>query len=136
LQGTSLAFSLNDANAASRHNVQYYYIFGSRSVYKDGWKAAYAYEPITKYGFAGNISVEDSSHNDWHLYNLKDDFNERIDLAKKYPEKLKELKALFDELATKNRLYPLITWDDVSNKIQKGIPLPRPASTPASSSSK
>ena len=58
------------------------------------------------------------------------------DLAKKYPEKLKELKALFDEEATRNRLYPLITWDDVIDKIRKGVPMPRPSSEPVSSNNK
>jgi arylsulfatase len=36
-----------------------------------------------------------------------------VDLAKKYPEKLAHLKALFEEQAQKHHLYPLITWDDV-----------------------
>jgi len=49
----------------------------------------------------------------WELYNLNTDFNERIDLAKKYPEKLKELQALFDEQAKINNIYPFIDWDDV-----------------------
>ena len=72
-------------------------------------------------------SVEDTVHNDWHLYNLNEDFNERIDLAKKYPEKLKELKALFDEQATKNRLYPLITWDDIMTRIMSATEAQRNA---------
>ncbi len=101
----------------SRRTQQYYYIFGSRSMYKDGWKAAYAFEASVKNGLSNKFSVEDTAHNNWHLYNLNEDFNERIDLAKKYPEKLNELKALFDAEATKNRLYPLITWDDVIKKI-------------------
>jgi len=41
--------------------------------------------------------------------------HERVDLAKKYPEKLAELKALFDQQAQEHHLYPLITWDDVLN---------------------
>jgi hypothetical protein len=47
---------------------------------------------LNKNGFLGNISVADTLHNDWQLYNLNEDFNERNDLAKKYPEKVKELK--------------------------------------------
>lgn len=117
LQGNSLAFSITNANAHSRHNTQYYYIFGSRSIYKDGWKASFAFEPSVKNGLTNKFSVEDTAHNDWHLYNLNEDFNERTDLAKKYPEKLNELKILFDAEATKNRLYPLITWDDVIHKV-------------------
>jgi arylsulfatase len=50
------------------------------------------------------------------LYNLNEDFNERNDLAKKYPEKLAELKKLFDEQAQINHLYPLIDWYDLNNK--------------------
>jgi len=41
---------------------------------------------------------------------------------------------LFDAEAAKNRLYPLITWDDVIDKVQKGTPLPTHDNTPASSS--
>ena len=119
IYGTSLYYSFADANAPSRHTTQYYYIFGSRSIYKDGWKAAYAFQPTVRTGFVRGYSVADTLHNDWQLYNLNDDFNERVDLAKKYPEKLEALKALFNEEATKYNLYPLITWDDVFNRIQK-----------------
>ncbi len=132
LQGNSLFYSLNNAAAPSRHTMQYYYIFGSRSMYKDGWKAAYAFQPSVHNGLTSKYSVMDTLHNDWHLYNLNEDFNERIDLAAKYPDKLKELKALFDEQATKNHLYPLITWDDVNDKIKKTgyiIPAPQPVTS-------
>jgi arylsulfatase A-like enzyme len=49
----------------------------------------------------------------WELYNLNEDFNELNDLASKNPEKLKELKALFDQRAEKYKLYPFIDWLDV-----------------------
>ncbi len=110
LEGTSLAYSIDDAKAASRHEVQYYYIFGSRAIYKDGWKAELAYPNafITTPG-----SHRPFNENAWELYNLNEDYTERVDLAKKNPEKLAELKTLFDEEAQKHHLYPLITWDDV-----------------------
>ena len=38
-----MAYSINNANAPSRHTLQYYYIFGSRSIYDNGWKAELAY---------------------------------------------------------------------------------------------
>jgi arylsulfatase len=53
--------------------------------------------------------------NAWELYNLNEDYTERIDLAKKYPEKLAALKAEFEEQAKAHNLYPYITWDDVLN---------------------
>jgi arylsulfatase len=113
IEGTSLAYSLNDPKAPSRHTVQYYYIFGSRSIYKDGWKAELAFPSSF---ITGNLqSKQPFDENAWELYNLNEDYTERIDLAKKYPEKLEELKALFEEQAKTHNLYPYITWDDVLN---------------------
>ncbi|WP_149243598.1 hypothetical protein [Dyadobacter sp. 32] len=66
-----------------------------------------------------NYSVPDTLANTWQLFNLNEGFNEQKDLAKKYPGKLKELQVLFDQEARKNRLYPLITWDDVLEKTAK-----------------
>ncbi|HTI12217.1 MAG TPA: arylsulfatase [Puia sp.] len=120
LQGVSLAYSFANAQAPSRHLIQHYYIFGSRSIYYDGWKAEAAHYPdnVDLTNFSLDKPVADKSFEDdtWELYNLKEDFNERTDLSKKYPEKLQELKKLFDEQAKKNNLYPLIDWYDVYNK--------------------
>ncbi|HEY8969755.1 MAG TPA: arylsulfatase [Puia sp.] len=119
VQGTSLVYSFDDEQAASRHVVQHYYIFGSRSIYYNGWKAEAAHHPDNvDFDFKPGQTVADKSFDDdtWELYNLKEDFNERNDLAKKFSEKLAELKKIFDEQAEKNHLYPLIDWYDVYNK--------------------
>ena len=119
LQGVSLVYSFDNATAASRHTEQYYYIFGSRAIYKDGWKAAAAHHPdnVDLSAFqTTNVPVKNFDSDKWELYNLKEDFNERVDLAEKYPEKLAALKALFDVTAKKYSLYPLIDWSDVYNQ--------------------
>jgi len=113
IEGTSFAYSIDDAKAPTRHTLQYYYIFGARSIYHDGWKAELAYPSSF---ITGNFASKQSfDENAWELYNLNEDYTERIDLAKKYPEKLAELKALFEEQAKSHHLYPYITWDDVFN---------------------
>ncbi|HSD06357.1 sulfatase/phosphatase domain-containing protein, partial [Flavobacterium sp.] len=117
IQGSSLYASLNNAKAESLHKVQYYYIFGNRAIYKDGWKAAAAHaNPFTAQISGGKKQAPESNNFDtdvWELYNLNEDFNERVNLASKYPEKLEELKKLFDEQAKENNVYPLIDWSDV-----------------------
>ncbi len=113
IEGTSLAYSIDDAKAPPRHTVQYYYIFGSRSIYDHGWKAELPYPNAFVTGNAE--SKQPFDENAWELYNLNDDYTERIDLAKRYPEKLAELKAEFEEQAKSHHLYPYITWDDVFN---------------------
>jgi arylsulfatase A-like enzyme len=116
IQGVSLAYSFSDARALSRHTEQYYYIFGARSVYKDGWKAETYHHPdiidLTRYG-GGDTATYGFSRDVWELYDLDTDFNERIDLAKKYPARLAELQAQFDTDAKKYHIYPMIDWDDV-----------------------
>jgi len=111
IEGTSLAYSIDDAKAATRHTLQYYYIFGARSIYHDGWKAEL---PYPNSALTGNAqSKKPFDENAWELYNLNEDYTERNDLARKYPERLAELKALFEEEAKTHHLYPYITWDDV-----------------------
>ena len=111
IEGTSLAYSIDDAKAPTRHTLQYYYIFGSRSIYDNGWKAELAYPSSF---ITGNLqSTQTFDENAWELYNLNEDYTERVDLAKKYPEKLAGLKAEFEEQAKAHHLYPYITWDDV-----------------------
>jgi arylsulfatase len=110
IEGTSLAYSIDDAKAPNRHTVQYYYIFGSRSIYDNGWKAELAYPNDFNFGKATNKPFDENA---WELYNLNDDPTERIDLAEKYPEKLTQLKAEYEEQAQSHHLYPYITWDDL-----------------------
>ncbi|MBL0742708.1 arylsulfatase [Chryseolinea lacunae] len=138
LHGTSLAFSLNDKDAASRHTQQYYCIFGNRAIYKDGWKAAAAHHPnsLELFTYAGEPkpAIENNPDTEvWELYNLNEDFNELKDLAKKHPEKLKELKDLFDAEAAKYNIYPLIDIEHAATRYKlQPPPTPKPATTPSS----
>ncbi|WP_051313062.1 sulfatase-like hydrolase/transferase [Sporocytophaga myxococcoides] len=115
LEGQELNSSFANPNAPTKHTQQYYTIAGSRAIYKDGWKAAAAHHPdyIDFAFFEGERKsiVSDPSKDVWELYNLNEDFNERNNLAAKYPEKLKELKELYESEAKKYNVYPLIDWD-------------------------
>jgi arylsulfatase len=113
IEGTSLAYSIDDAKAPTRHTLQYYYIYGSRSIYDNGWKAELPYPNAALTGNAASSKPFDE--NAWELYNLNDDYTERIDLAKEFPDKLAALKTEFEEQAKAHNLYPYITWDDVVN---------------------
>lgn len=113
IEGISLAYSITDAAAASRHREQYYYIFGSRAIYRDGWKASLPYPNKI---FPSTASASKPFDEDaWELYNLNEDYTERLNLASRYPEKVAQLRALFEKQAQEHNLYPLITWDDIAN---------------------
>jgi arylsulfatase A-like enzyme len=124
LQGVSLAYSFTNSKAPSKHTLQYYYIFGSRSIYFNGWKACAAHRPdFIDFAVNGGRNIPPSNYDNdvWELYNLNNDFNECIDLAKSSPEKLKELKALFDIQAKKYNVYPFIDWEDVNKRHVRNI---------------
>ncbi|MBU6267548.1 MAG: arylsulfatase [Sphingomonadales bacterium] len=112
IEGTSLAYSITDAKAASRHRVQYYYVFGARAIYADGWKASLPFP--TSFTPTNNRPPPTFDENAWELYDLDHDYTERVNLAKKYPAKLAEMRSLFESEARAHNLYPLITWDDVN----------------------
>jgi arylsulfatase len=108
--GTSLAYTINNPEAASKHTIQYYELHGGRAIYKDGWKAE-VYHPRNTFNEKGNQDINFSplpfDKVVWELYNINEDPTEINNLASKNPEKLEELKKLFDTLATENNVYPL-----------------------------
>jgi arylsulfatase len=111
IEGISLAYSITAPTAPSRHRTQHYYIFGSRALYQDGWKASLPYPNHFTNSTAANAKPFDE--NAWELYNLDADPTERVNLAKKNPAKLAQLRAEFEAQADAHHLKPYITWDDV-----------------------
>ena len=122
LQGVSLVYAFNDANAATRHTQQYHFLFGTGSIVKDGWKASFGYRPdfVDLYGtYPPPQHIENNAgHQVWELYDLNSDPTETRNLAQKNPAKLAELETLFDQEARANNVYPLLNWSDLDVKIK------------------
>src|SRR5690349_13669833 len=114
IDGISLVYSFNKADAPSARTEQYYEQFGNRAMYKDGWKAVTIHGNRMPWVTAGTF---DFAKDVWELYNLNEDFAETQDLAAKHPDKLEELKKLWDEQAWSNNVYPL--YDDVNSRVAK-----------------
>lgn len=114
LSGVSMKYSFDaSANAPTQKKVQYYAMLGSRAIWKDGWKAVAVHAPLTG---KGNFDKDE-----WELYNVNEDRSESKNLASQYPDKLKEMIALWFEEADKNLVLPL---DDRSAVEQLGIERP------------
>jgi arylsulfatase A-like enzyme len=100
LEGASLAFSFDDAQAPSRHNLQYFEMVGNRGIYEDGWWAG------SRQGVPWTTGTGRGEPGKWELYNLTNDFSQAHDLAGQYPDKLKELEDLYAAEAERNHVYP------------------------------
>lgn len=103
IEGVSMVYSFDDANAKDRRTTQYFELATNRAIYHDGWVACSMYGlPWVTLGRGDGFLQAP-----WELYNIKDDFSQADNLADKNPEKLKELQAKFVEEATKYGVFPL-----------------------------
>jgi len=114
MEGTSMLYAFNDAQAPNRKERQYYEMFGNRAIWVDGWKAVSLH--ANRMPWDVNV-VLPFDQDKWELYNVAEDFSESTDLAGKHPEKLEELKKIFDEEAWKYNVYPL--YDDMIKRLAK-----------------
>ena len=114
MDGTPFAYTFDDPAAGERHTVQYFEMYGSRAIYKDGWwacarldKLPWDFSPATLARFKPG-SGYDPDQDKWELYYLPDDFSQAHDIAADQPEKLAELRELFWQEAARNRALPLL----------------------------
>ena len=103
IEGVSMLYSFDDANAKDKRQTQYFEMFTNRAIYDDGWVAASRFgvpwDSASRYG-----DFEDAP---WELYNVDEDFSESNDLAAQNPVKLKQLQAKFLAEAKQYDVFPL-----------------------------
>jgi arylsulfatase A-like enzyme len=102
LQGTSMAYSFDDADAADRHDLQYFEMFCNRGIYHQGWTA------VTRHSTPWMMGAELPAFDDdvWELYG-PGDWTQAHNLAATQPDKLHELQRLFLLEASKYNVFPL-----------------------------
>ncbi len=108
LDGISMTYTFSDARAPGRKGPQYFEIMGDRGIYADGWFAA-AWGPRIPWvpGLPPSIATWSPDKDSWLLYDLKKDFSQATDVAASHPDKVAEMKQLFDREAHANHVYPV-----------------------------
>ena len=102
LEGVSMLYAFNDANAEDRHITQYFEMFCNRGIYHKGWTA------VTRHTVPWIGAYQRTFDEDvWELYDTNADWSQANDLAAQQPEKLEALKKLFTIEATKYGVFPL-----------------------------
>ena len=103
IQGVSMNYTFDEADAPSRRKNQYFEVVGVRGVYDDGWVACTYHNKFSWQ--ASKVPAFDDDT--WELYHVEKDFSQAEDLAAKHPEKLEELEELFLVEAEKYNVFPL-----------------------------
>jgi arylsulfatase len=114
MDGVSMAYSFDNADAPNAKKVQYYEMFGNRAIWADGWKAVTLHGKRMPWDLAATIPFE---NDEWELYHVAEDFSGAVNVADKYPAELEALKKRFDEEAWKYNVYPL--HDDMIQRVAK-----------------
>jgi arylsulfatase A-like enzyme len=107
IEGVSMAYTWDSAQAPGRRTVQYFEMFGSRAIYQNGWMASAP--PI---GAPWILSLDKPPSDvmngyTWELYNIDKDWSQARDLAAAMPDKLREMQEVFTLQATKYNVFPL-----------------------------
>ncbi len=102
IEGVSMLYSFDDADAAERHGTQYFEMFCNRGIYHEGWTA------VTKHRTPWETTAEVPALDEdvWELY-APDDWSQANDLAAEMPEKLHELQRQFLIEAARYGVLPL-----------------------------
>ncbi len=108
IEGTSFAYTFDAANATvpSRHERQYFEMFGQWALYENGWMLSTKVDraPWIAFGPANPDPLNDQV---FQLYDLNEDFTQSNDVAGKYPDKVEKMRADFRAEAKKHQVLPL-----------------------------
>ncbi len=115
MNGVSMRYSFDDADAPTTKKRQYYAMLGTRGIWEDGWKAATLHAPL---GGKGHFDQDK-----WELYHVDEDRSESKNVADQNPDKLKALIDAWSEEAKDNYVLPL---DDRSATELFAIERPQP----------
>ncbi|HWL48467.1 MAG TPA: arylsulfatase [Acidimicrobiia bacterium] len=101
LEGFSMVYSFDDAEATDTHTTQYFEMFVNRGIYHNGWTA------VTRHSLPW-LATEMPAFDDdvWELYS-PDDWTQAHDLSGENPEMLAHLQRLFIIEAGKYNVLPL-----------------------------
>jgi arylsulfatase A-like enzyme len=102
IEGTSLLYAFDEANAPERHKTQYFEMFGNRAIYNDGWFARTIHRAPWQTG-----NLQPLTSDVWEIYDVRNDFSLTRNLASEQAAKLKEMQALFMTEAEKYHVLPI-----------------------------
>jgi len=104
MEGTSMLYTFQNADAPERHELQYFEMFGNRGIYFKGWSAVTKHRtPWVMVG--GTIPAFDDDV--WELYDGSTDYSQARDLVADDPDRLHALQRLWLIEAIKYNVLPI-----------------------------
>jgi arylsulfatase A-like enzyme len=106
IEGVSMAYTFDKANAPSTHHTQYFEMMGVRGLYQDGWMLSTV--PVRPpWELLGKTLLDPADAYKWELYNVSKDWTQNNNVADSNPAKLKEMQQLLWAELAKYQALPL-----------------------------
>jgi arylsulfatase A-like enzyme len=102
MEGTSMRYSFDAADAADTHTTQYFEMLGNRGIYQNGWTAVTRH--VIPWIQATPVAFDDDV---WELYDTTTDWTQSHNLAAEQPDRLHELQRLWLIEAVRYNVLPL-----------------------------
>jgi len=103
LQGISMSYLFEDADAADRRETQYFEMVCNRGIYHKGWMA------VTRHSIPWLFGAQLPALDDdvWELYDIDNDWTQAHDLSAEHPDRLAALQRQFLIEAVEHQVLPL-----------------------------
>jgi arylsulfatase len=103
IEGTSMTYTFEDADAPERHDLQYFEMAGNRGIYFKGWSA------VTRHStpWLPHEVLPALDDDVWELYDGNVDWTQARDLAAEQPDRLAKLQRLWLIEAVKYNVLPI-----------------------------
>jgi arylsulfatase len=106
IEGVSMAYTFDNADAASTHKTQYFEMLGVQGLYNDGWMLS-AVPKRPPWELLGTAILDPASAFKFELYEVRKDWTQYEDVAAQNPEKLREMTDLMFAEFAKYQVLPL-----------------------------
>lgn len=114
IDGVSMAYSFDNANAPGQRRTQMFRVWDNLAIYHDGWMAS-----TTPHVFPWDLmSTAPARVNGraWELYNLNTDPSQSRNIARRHPQQLARLQELFWAEAAANNALPIHRNEGVAGR--------------------
>ncbi len=103
IEGTSMLYSFDEANASERHEIQYFEMAGNRGIYYKGWSA------VTRHStpWLPDEQLPPLDDDVWELYDGANDWTQARNLAAADPDRLAALQRLWLIEAVRYNVLPI-----------------------------
>ena len=118
VDGVSMLYSFEQADAPSQRNAQVYATGEEIGLYRDGWLVSA--RPTEDFFATEHIPAPPLDEREWELFDLTTDFSQSRDVSSERPALLEEMKQLFWIEAARHKILPIHT----SAGLQEGRPDP------------